>query len=161
PVTVTDPEIRRYFMTIPEACRLVMEAATMSDETRIFVFDMGSPVKIADLARRMIILAGYEPDKDIAIQYTGLRPGEKLYEEVLATKENTVPTDHARIFVAKVRDYRLADAEAVVNRLEELSRAVQIPDMVILMKATVPEFKSKHSKFEIYDKPDATDNTDA
>lgn len=161
PVTVTDPEIRRFFMTIPEACRLVMEAATMASATRIFVFDMGTPIKIADLARKMIQLAGYEPGRDIAIEYTGLRPGEKLYEEVLATKENTIPTDHKRIYVAKVRAYDLAEATAVTDELERLSREVEIEQMVKLMKRTVPEFKSKHSKFEIYDLPDATIHTDA
>ena len=152
PVTVTDPEIRRFFMTIPEACRLVMEAATMANGTQIFVFDMGTPIKIADLARRMIHLAGYEVDRDIKIEYTGLRPGEKLYEEVLATKENTIPTDHDRIFKAKVREYGYADAANVTRQLEQLSRSVTIPEMVMLMKRTVPEFKSKHSIFEKYDK---------
>lgn len=152
PVTVTDPEIRRFFMTIPEACRLVMEAATMVTETQIFVFDMGTPIKIADLAKNMIQLAGYEVDKDIRIEYTGLRPGEKLYEEVLATKENTIPTAHDRIFVAKVRKYGYRDISDTIDRLKQLSRAVTIPEMVILMKETVPEFKSKHSVFEKYDK---------
>ncbi len=151
PVTVTDPEIRRFFMTIPEACRLVMEAATMVTETQIFVFDMGTPIKIADLARNMIQLAGYEVDKDIKIEYTGLRPGEKLYEEVLATKENTIPTEHDRIFVAKVRKYGYDDISRTVEELERLSQAVVVPDMVVLMKRTVPEFKSKHSIFEKYD----------
>lgn len=152
PITVTDPEIRRFFMTIPEACRLVMEAATMVTGTQIFVFDMGMPIKIVDLAKNMIKLAGYEVDKDIKIEYTGLRPGEKLYEEVLATKENTIPTEHDRIFVAKVRKYEYDDIKQTVEKLEELSQRVIIPDMVILMKKTVPEFKSKHSEFEIYDK---------
>lgn len=152
PVTVTDPEIRRFFMTIPEACRLVMEAATMVTETQIFVFDMGTPIKIADLARNMIQLAGFEVDKDIKIEYTGLRPGEKLYEEVLATKENTIPTEHDRIFVAKVRKYGYTDIRDVIIELERLSRDVTIPQMVILMKKTVPEFISKHSIFEQYDK---------
>ncbi|MDE7152759.1 MAG: polysaccharide biosynthesis protein [Candidatus Amulumruptor sp.] len=152
PVTVTDPEIRRFFMTIPEACRLGMEAATMVTETQIFVFDMGTPIKIADLAKNMIQLAGYEVDKDIRIEYTGLRPGEKLYEEVLATKENTIPTAHDRIFVAKVRKYGYQDISDTIDRLKQLSRAVTIPEMVILMKETVPEFKSKHSVFEKYDK---------
>lgn len=151
PVTVTDPEIRRFFMTIPEACRLVLEAATMATGTQIFAFDMGTAVKISDLAKKMIHLAGYEVDRDIRIEYTGLRPGEKLYEEVLATKENTVPTCHERIFVAKVRNHDYAEACGVVSRLEELSRKVEIPEMVRLMKATVPEFKSKHSVFEQYD----------
>lgn len=152
PVTVTDPEIRRFFMTIPEACRLVMEAATMVTETQIFVFDMGTPIKIADLARNMIQLAGFEVDKDIKIEYTGLRPGEKLYEEVLATKENTIPTEHDRIFVAKVRKYGYNDIRDVIIELERLSRDVTIPQMVILMKKTVPEFISKHSIFEQFDK---------
>ncbi|MDE5903260.1 MAG: polysaccharide biosynthesis protein, partial [Muribaculaceae bacterium] len=154
PVTVTDPQIRRFFMTIPEACRLVMEAATIATGTQIFVFDMGTPIKIDDLARRMISLAGFTPDKDIAIEYTGLRPGEKLYEEVLATKENTIPTDHDRIFVAKVREYEYDNACATSDELYSLAAQVEIPEMVKLMKRTVPEFISKHSVFEIYDKKD-------
>ena len=152
PVTVTHPEITRFFMTIPEACRLVMEAACMTDGNQIFVFDMGESVKIADMARRMIELAGFVPDKNIKIEFTGLRPGEKLYEEVLATTENTVPTKHKRIRVAKVREYDYADALNVANELECLSRAVDIPDMVRLMKRTVPEFLSKNSIYEQYDK---------
>ena len=151
PVTVTHPEITRFFMTIPEACRLVMEAAVMTDGNQIFVFDMGESVKIADMARRMIKLAGFVPDQDIMIEYTGLRPGEKLYEEVLATTENTIPTGHSRIRIAKVREYDYADALAVADELEALSRAVEIPDMVRLMKRTVPEFKSKNSVYEKYD----------
>ena len=152
PVTVTHPDITRFFMTIPEACRLVMEAATMSTGTQIFVFDMGQSVKIAHLAKRMIELAGLEVDKDIKIEYTGLRPGEKLYEEVLSNTENTLPTSHDRIRIAKVREYDYADALKAAQELEELSRAVIIPDMVRLMKKVVPEFKSKNSRFEIYDK---------
>ena len=152
PVTVTHPEITRFFMTIPEACRLVMEAATMSTGNQIFVFDMGESVKIAHLARRMIELAGFEPDKDIKIEYTGLRPGEKLYEEVLSNKENTEPTLHDRIRIAKVREYDYREACEVAEELEALSRKVEIPDMIRLMKRTVPEFKSKNSRFEIYDK---------
>ena len=152
PVTVTHPDITRFFMTIPEACRLVMEAATMSTGNQIFVFDMGESVKIAHLARRMIELAGFEPDKDIKIEYTGLRPGEKLYEEVLSNKENTEPTLHDRIRIAKVREYDYREACEVAEELETLSRKVEIPDMVRLMKKTVPEFKSKNSRFEVYDK---------
>ena len=152
PVTVTHPEITRFFMTIPEACRLVMEAATMSQGNQIFVFDMGESVKIDDLARRMIKLAGFTPDKDIKVEYSGLRPGEKLYEEVLSNKENTIPTDHDRIMIAKVRSYDYDNAREVADQLETLSRAVEIPDMVRLMKRTVPEFKSKNSRFEVYDK---------
>lgn len=152
PVTVTHPEINRFFMTIPEACRLVLEAATMSTGNQIFVFDMGEPVKIDTLARRMIKLAGLEIDKDIKIEYTGLRPGEKLYEEVLATTENTDPSFHERIRVAKVRTYDYMDASAAIDRLEVLSRAVEIPEMVKYMKQVVPEFISKNSRFEEYDK---------
>lgn len=152
PVTVTHPEIRRFFMTIPEACRLVLEAATLAKGTLIYAFDMGTPVKIADLAARMIHLAGYEVDKDIKIVYSGLRPGEKLYEEVLANKENTIPTSHKRIFQAKVREYEYIHIREIVDRLIELAKSVRIPEMVILMKETVPEFKSKHSAFEIYDR---------
>ncbi len=152
PITVTHPEITRFFMTIPEACRLVMEAATMSTGNQIFVFDMGESVKIAHLATRMIELAGLIPGKDIEIEYTGLRPGEKLYEEVLSNTENTIPTNHDRIRIAKVREYDYNDALASVERLEDLSRAVEIPDMVRKMKDVVPEFKSKNSQFEIYDK---------
>lgn len=152
PVTVTDPKINRFFMTIPEACRLVMEAATISTGNQIVVFDMGTPVKIVDLARRMIELAGFVPDKDIQIVFTGLRPGEKLYEEVLSTTENTDPTSHDRIRVARVREHDYDEINALFERLEKLAVDVYIPDMVCLMKDIVPEFKSKNSRFEIYDK---------
>lgn len=152
PITVTHPDITRFFMTIPEACRLVMEAATMTSGNQIFVFDMGESVKIADLAKRMIELAGLTLDEDIKIEYTGLRPGEKLYEEVLSNAENTEATDHDRIRVAKVREYNYDDAVKVANELESLARAVEIPTMVRLMKRTVPEFKSKNSQYEEYDK---------
>ena len=152
PITVTHPDITRFFMTIPEACRLVMEAATMTSGNQIFVFDMGESVKIADLAKRMIELAGLTLDEDIKIEYTGLRPGEKLYEEVLSNAENTEAIDHDRIRVAKVREYNYDDAVKVADELESLARAVEIPTMVRLMKRTVPEFKSKNSQYEEYDK---------
>ncbi len=151
PVTVTHPEITRFFMTIPEACRLVMEAATMATGTQIFVFDMGKSVKIADMARRMIELAGLEPDKDIKIEYTGLRSGEKLYEEVLSSTENTLPTSHDRIRIAKVREYDYTDACEVTEKLRRFSVVGEIPEMVRLMKRTVPEFKSRNSQFERFD----------
>ena len=151
PVTVTHPEITRFFMTIPEACRLVMEAATMSTGNQIFVFDMGESVKIDTLARRMITLAGFKPDKDIMIEYSGLRPGEKLYEEVLSNKENTDPTSHDRIRVAKVREYEHDKAKSVMAELEDFAIRVEIPEMVQLMKRTVPEFISKNSEYEKYD----------
>lgn len=154
PVTVTDPRITRFFMTIPEACRLVMEAATMGEGNRIYVFDMGKSVKIDDLARRMIKLAGYEPDRDIQIQYTGLRPGEKLYEEVLSNAENTLPTGHERIRIAEVRQQDYEQVLDAVDRLARYAIEVNVPDMVRLMKATVPEFKSRNSPFEKYDAPD-------
>lgn len=151
PVTVTHPDVTRFFMTIPEACRLVMEAATMSTGNQIYVFDMGESVKIDDLARKMIHLAGYVPDKDIMVEYTGLRPGEKLYEEVLSNHENTIPTDHSRIRIAKVREYDYDDARVFADSLEQHSRAVEISDTVRLMKKIVPEFISRNSQFEIYD----------
>ena len=152
PVTVTHPEIIRFFMTIPEACRLVLEAGTMGNGGEIFVFDMGEPVKIADLARRMIVLAGFKPDKDIKIEYTGLRPGEKLYEEVLSDKENTKETPHPKINVAAVREYAYAEVAPRIEKLAQLSMDVKIPEMVMEMKDMVPEFKSKNSIYEKYDK---------
>lgn len=151
PVTVTHPEITRFFMTIPEACRLVMEAATMSTGNQIFVFDMGESVKIDDLARRMIQLAGFTPDVDIKVEYTGLRPGEKLYEEVLANTENTLPTNHSRIRIAKVREYDYEEARNMVAELERLSRSVDVPSMVRMMKQIVPEFISNNSRYQEYD----------
>ena len=125
----------------------------MSTGNQIFVFDMGESVKIDDLARRMIRLAGFTPDKDIMVEYSGLRPGEKLYEEVLANHENTLPTDHSRIRIAKVREYDYADAQSGVDELTRLSREVEIDQMVKLMKQIVPEFISRNSRFEIYDAP--------
>ena len=152
PVTVTHPDIIRFFMTIPEACRLVMEAATMGEGNEIFVFEMGKAVKIVDLATRMIELAGYRPGEDIKIEFTGLRPGEKLYEEVLSDKENTIPTENKKIMIAKVRRYEYSDILDTYAEFEKLSRAVKIMDTVRLMKKVVPEFKSKNSRFEALDK---------
>ena len=152
PVTVTHPDITRFFMTIPEACRLVMEAATMSKGNQIFVFDMGESVKIDTLARKMIELSGLRPDVDIKNEYTGLRPGEKLYEEVLSNTENTDPTPHEKIRVARVREYEYNEVVPIVDELTDLSRKVEIPEMVMLMKKTVPEFKSKNSEYSKYDK---------
>lgn len=152
PVTVTHPEITRFFMTIPEACRLVMEAATMSKGNQIFVFDMGESVKIVKLAERMIELAGLKVGRDIEIKFTGLRPGEKLYEEVLSNSENTIETDHEKIRIAKVREYNYDDAVKASDALKELAYDVNIMEMVKLMKDIVPEFKSKNSRFEALDK---------
>lgn len=151
PVTVTDPRINRYFMTIPEACRLVMEASIISMGNQIVVFDMGDPVKIDYLAHRMIELAGFIPNQDIMITYTGLRPGEKLYEEVLSNKENTDPTKHDRIRVARVRQYDYKEANSIAEKLCAFASKAQIPDMIRLMKKTVPEYKSNNSPFEKYD----------
>lgn len=152
PLTVTHPDIIRYFMTIPEACRLVLEAAFMGEGNEIFVFDMGTPVKIADLARRMIELVGLIPDKDIEIKYTGLRPGEKLYEELLATKENTLPTINAKIFRAKVREYDFAEISAGIDHLIDLAIQVEKLETVKMMKSIVPEFISRNSEYEKLDK---------
>ena len=152
PVTVTHPDIIRYFMTIPEACRLVMEAATMGRGDEIFIFEMGEPVKIANLARRMIELAGFEPDKDIKIEYTGLRPGEKLYEELLSNEENTKPTTHKKIRIADVRQYDYEEVARAIEKLSQLSLEVRIPDTVRLMKKIGPEFKSNNSIYEQYDR---------
>lgn len=152
PITVTHPDIIRYFMTIPEACRLVMEAATMGKGNEIFVFDMGTPVKIADLARNMIKLAGYEPDVDIKIVYTGLRQGEKLYEELLNTKENVIPTDYKKIFVAKTREYDYASVSEKVLELKEKARLSEADESVKIMKEIVPEFVSQNSKYTKFNK---------
>lgn len=152
PLTVTHPDIIRYFMTIPEAVRLVLEAGVMGEGNEIFVFDMGKPVKIADLARRMIELAGLEPDKDIKIEYTGLRPGEKLYEELLATKENTLPTPNKKIFRAHVREYDRAEVVAAIDHLKNIAETVDRMETVRCMKEIIPEYKSQNSDFEQLDK---------
>ena len=151
PVTVTHPDIIRYFMTIPEACRLVMEAGMMGEGNEIFVFEMGEPVKIVDLATRMIELAGYRLGEDIKIEFTGLRPGEKLYEELLSTEENTLPTLNKKIKIAKVRRYEYDDVLESYTGFEDLARNVEIMNTVALMKKIVPEFISKNSRFEILD----------
>ncbi|MBR4850641.1 MAG: polysaccharide biosynthesis protein [Tidjanibacter sp.] len=152
PVTVTHPQINRFFMTIPEACRLVMEAASMSNGNEIFVFEMGEPVLIADLAERMIRLAGYVPGQDIEIKFTGLRPGEKLYEEVLSNEENTIPTDHHKIKIAKVREYDFDRVCDDYEALVECAKGGDVMATVRRMKEIVPEFKSNNSKFEEIDK---------
>ena len=152
PVTVTHPDIIRYFMTIPEASCLVLEAATLGNGGEIFCFDMGHPVRIADLAKNMIRLAGYVPGKDIEITYTGLRPGEKLYEELLNQKETTLPTKNQKILVAKVREY---DFDIVAQQIESLindARIGKVFPVVQKMKDIVPEFKSKNSVYEQLDK---------
>lgn len=151
PVTVTHPDIIRYFMTIPEASCLVLEAATLGNGGEIFCFDMGQPVKIADLAKNMIRLAGFEPGKDIKITYTGLRPGEKLYEELLNQKETTIPTKNKKILVAKVREYDYQDVASQIESLIKLAQDGKVFPTVKLMKQIVPEFKSKNSIYEELD----------
>ena len=148
PITVTHPDIIRYFMLIPEACSLVLEAGTMGRGGEIFVFDMGQPVKIVDLARRMIALSGA---KNVEIKFTGLRDGEKLYEEVLNDKEGTIPTANPKIMVAKVREYDYATACENERRLMEVSRSFDDMAIVKVMKEIVPEYKSRHSKYEELD----------
>lgn len=149
PVTVTHPDIIRYFMLIPEACKLVLEAGTMGQGGEIFVFDMGQPVRIANLAKRMIKLSGAE---GVEIEYTGLRDGEKLYEEVLNDAEQTKPTHHPKIMIASVRQYDYDEALANEDRLYQASFNYDDMETVRIMKEIVPEFKSKHSKYEALDK---------
>ena len=149
PVTVTDPKIIRFFMLIPEACKLVLEAGTHGSGGEIFVFDMGKPVKIADLAKRMIKLSGA---KNVEIKYTGLRAGEKLYEEVLSTTENTLPSFHEKIRIAKVREYDFKEVEAQINSLISLSHTYDDMAIVEKMKEIVPEYVSNNSKYSVLDK---------
>ena len=151
PVTVTHPDIIRYFMTIPEACCLVMEASTLGEGGEIFVFDMGKPVKILDLARNMIRLAGYIPEKDIPIVFTGLRPGEKLYEELLNQKETTMPTTNEKIMVARVREFDVDQISGKVDRLISISRQGKPFTTVKMMKQLVPEYISNNSVYEQLD----------
>jgi FlaA1/EpsC-like NDP-sugar epimerase len=151
PITVTHPEIIRYFMTIPEACTLVLEAGVMGNGGEIFIFDMGQPVKIVNLAKKMIRLAGYIPEVDIKIEFTGLRPGEKLYEELLNQKEITTKTHNPKIMIAKVQEY---DYDSITSQIEELigySLLCKNFLTVSQMKKIVPEFKSKNSQYERLD----------
>lgn len=152
PVTVTDPEITRYFMTIPEACRLVLVAGNMGKGGEIFIFDMGQSVKIAKLAEKMIMLSGLKVGTDIEIQYTGLRPGEKLYEELLATKENTLPTENKQIMVAKVREYNHVEICKPIEELINIAPKRNDMEIVAAMKKIVPEFVSNNSVFAELDK---------
>ena len=149
PVTVTDERIVRFFMLIPEACKLVLEAGTKGNGGEIFVFDMGQPVKIADLAKRMINLSGA---KNVKIEYTGLRPGEKLYEEVLNEQEGTKPTFHEKIRIAEVREYDFADISRQVDELVEISKHYDDMETVRKMKEIIPEYKSNNSVYEVLDK---------
>jgi FlaA1/EpsC-like NDP-sugar epimerase len=151
PITITHPEITRYFMTIPEATQLVLEAAAMGKGGEIFVFDMGDSIKIVDLARKMIMLVGMKEGKDISIVYTGLRPGEKLYEELLANNENTLPTHHSQILIGKVREYAYADVKVIID---DLIRSFETQDNELIvqrMKDLVPEYISNNSIFQKLD----------
>lgn len=152
PVTVTHPDIIRFFMTIPEACRLVLQAGTMGQGGEIFVFDMGEPVKIAHLARRMIQLSGLKPDEDIKIKYTGLRPGEKLYEEVLSTDEGTTESAHHKIRIAHAPDTPHANIAEHCKTLLAAARSMDADAAVCCLKALVPEYISRNSPWEKYDK---------
>ncbi|MFO7790553.1 MAG: polysaccharide biosynthesis protein [Bacteroidota bacterium] len=151
PITITHPEVTRYFMTIPEACQLVLEAGSMGEGGEIFIFDMGESIKIINLAKRMIKLSGMELGKDIQMTFTGLRPGEKLYEELLATKENTSPTYHEQIMIAKVRRYDFEDINAEINTLIYMPFSENDVDIVRKMKTILPEFKSQNSIYEVLD----------
>ena len=152
PVTVTHPEITRYFMTIPEACELVLEAATMGEGGEVFVFDMGESVKIVNLAKKMITLSGLRVDRDIEIKYTGLRPGEKLYEELLNNDENSLPTHHPKILIAKVNTPTYAFMEIQVAEMLQLLADGGNNELVAKIKQVIPEYKSNNSVFEKLDR---------
>lgn len=158
PLTVTHPKIIRFFMLIPEACKLVLEAGTQGKGGEIFVFDMGEPVRIADLAKRMILLSGA---KNVEIKYTGLREGEKLYEEVLNENENTLPSFHKKIRIAMVRNYEYDEAERDIEELCDIAAKYDDMQTVHKMKEIVPEYISKHSRYEVLDKQEDKDNKES
>lgn len=151
PLTVTHPEITRYFMTIPEACQLVLEAAAMGKGGEIFIFDMGESVKIIDLAEKMIQLSGFKPHKDIDIVFSGLREGEKLYEELLTSTEDTMPTYHQKILIAKVSEHSFFQVNKSVEQIIKLAREESDFELVQKMKELIPEYKSNSSKYEVLD----------
>ena len=152
PVTVTHKDITRFFMTIPEAVSLVLQAMSGAQGGEIFVLDMGEPVKIYDMAVKLIKLSGLEPEVDIPIKITGLRPGEKLYEELLNTKENVIPTNYNKIFVAKTREYDYARVNEMVLALKERARLSDADSCVKIMKDIVPEFVSQNSRYAEFNK---------
>lgn len=152
PITVTHPEITRFFMTIPEACRLVLEAGIMGQGGEIFIFDMGKPVRIYDLAKKMIRLTGLEPGKDIDIVFTGLREGEKLFEELLNDRENTIPTHHDKILKARVTEYDYSYINSMVSLFGDLINDKNELKMVALMKEIVPEYRSNYSRYSVLDR---------
>lgn len=151
PITVTHPQITRYFMTIPEACRLVLEAGVMGNGGEIYIFDMGKPIRILDLAKKMVMLSGLENGRDIDIVFTGLRSGEKLFEELLNNSENTIPTHHTKILKAKVSEYPYTQINNFVGLMTDLVTDKNELKLVALMKEIVPEFKSNYSRFEVLD----------
>lgn len=151
PLTVTHPEITRYFMTIREAVQLVLEAGTMGEGGEIFVFDMGKPIKIVDLAKKMIQLAGLQEGVDIDIVFSGLRPGEKLYEELLNASEHTLPTHHEKISIARVVSYPFDETKRNIDELLSINEKQIVKDIVLKMKQIVPEFVSKNSPYELLD----------
>jgi len=152
PVTITHPDIVRYFMTIPEACELVLHAATMGKGGEIFVFDMGEPVKIVDLAKRMIKLSCVDTNADIQIIYTGLRPGEKLYEELLSDDAKTLPTHNEKIMISKDPIMEFKIIEGYTNQIIKTALRREKIEVVQLLKLIVPEFKSNNSIYEVLDK---------
>jgi FlaA1/EpsC-like NDP-sugar epimerase len=152
PITITHPDITRYFMTIPEACQLVLEAGAMGQGGEIFIFDMGKSVKIVDLAKKMVQLSGLELGKDIQLVFTGLRPGEKLYEELLANEENTIPTHHKKIMIAKVKEYEFNDVRNNIKELISLFGEQNNEAIVRKMKSIIPEYISNNSVFEELDR---------
>ena len=151
PITVTHPEITRFFMTIPEACQLVLEAGTMGNGGEIFLFDMGKSIKILELAKKMIWLSGLEPEKDIEIHFTGLREGEKLFEELLNNQENAIATHHNKILIARVQQYPYEEINKYVELFTDLVNDRNELKMVALMKELVPEYKSNYSRYEVLD----------
>jgi len=154
PITITDPDVTRYFMTIPEACQLVLEAGKMGNGGEIYLFDMGESVKIVDLAKKMIKLSGLELGKDIQIRYTGLRPGEKLIEELLNNSENILPTHHPQIMIGKIVGADLENINAKILEIEEMLQNDNFSkeEIVMKIKNIVPEYISKNSEFEQLDK---------
>ena len=152
PITITHPDIIRYFMTIPEACQLVLEAGAMGNGGEIYIFDMGKPVKIIDLARKMIKLAGFIPEKDIKIQIVGLRPGEKLYEELLNDTSTTLPTYHEKIMIAQEIQEEFESLHVDIDELIDTANRYESDAVVAKMKKIVPEFISMNSAFELLDK---------
>ena len=151
PITITHPDIVRYFMTIPEACELVLQAGTMGNGGEIFVFDMGEPIKILDLAKRMIKLSGFEPNVDIKIVYTGLRPGEKLYEELLSDNAKTLPTHHEKIMISRDPNMSFEEISEKIDEINVISKNEDKVQVVKILKQIVPEFKSNNSIYEVLD----------